>query len=55
MIDLVSRSFSDTSWHTRIHPGILVYILAYSIYILAYSYTSWHTRIHPGILIVSSK
>jgi hypothetical protein len=50
--------------HTRIHPGILVYIPAYSytswhtpihpgilIYIPAYSYTSWHTRIHSGILV----
>jgi hypothetical protein len=36
--------YKDTSWHTRIHPGILVYILAYS-------YTSWHTPIHPGILV----
>ena len=36
--------YKDTSWHTRIRPGILIYVLAYS-------YTSWHTPIHPGILV----
>ena len=59
-------AYSYTSWHTRIHPGILVYIPAHCLihsgilfdtfrhtvwYILAYSYTSCHTRIHPVILV----